>query len=143
MLCNITSAFSVINSAFKIYPGESWVLETGRVYDITIEVFDKSGRKIYLSDVSAFKLKKKNNFKSLHCSNGVANYFNVLVYFSKGKWFSGLELSFFSSHLFHLFSLTLTFISVDKKMTFQQFKGDFPSSTINGSSLKSQLTGTR
>uniref|UniRef100_H3C4Q9 Nucleoporin 210 n=1 Tax=Tetraodon nigroviridis TaxID=99883 RepID=H3C4Q9_TETNG len=36
--------------AFKIYPGESWVLETGRVYDITIEVFDKSGRKIYLSD---------------------------------------------------------------------------------------------
>lgn len=57
-MCYITSAFSVINSAFKIYPGESWVLETGRVYDITIEVFDKSGRKIYLSDVSALKLKK-------------------------------------------------------------------------------------
>eukprot|EP00066_Takifugu_rubripes_P011606 XP_011600872.1 PREDICTED: nuclear pore membrane glycoprotein 210 isoform X2 [Takifugu rubripes] len=36
--------------AFKIHPGESWVLETGRLYDITIEVFDKSGRKIYLSD---------------------------------------------------------------------------------------------
>ncbi|KAK5613945.1 hypothetical protein CRENBAI_014064 [Crenichthys baileyi] len=35
---------------FKIHPGESWVLETGRVYDIFIEVFDKSGNKIYLSD---------------------------------------------------------------------------------------------
>lgn len=39
-------------SAFKIQPGESWVLETGRVYDILIEVFDKSGNKIHLSDVS-------------------------------------------------------------------------------------------
>nr|XP_015823657.2 nuclear pore membrane glycoprotein 210 isoform X1 [Nothobranchius furzeri] len=35
---------------FKIHPGDSWVLETGRVYDIFIEVFDKSGNKIYLSD---------------------------------------------------------------------------------------------
>ncbi|KAF3860656.1 hypothetical protein F7725_000911 [Dissostichus mawsoni] len=35
---------------FKIQPGDSWVLETGRVYDIVIEVFDKSGYKIYLSD---------------------------------------------------------------------------------------------
>lgn len=35
---------------FKIYPGDTWVLETGRVYDIVIEVFDKTGNKIYLSD---------------------------------------------------------------------------------------------
>ncbi|KAG7521448.1 hypothetical protein JOB18_048637 [Solea senegalensis] len=35
---------------FKIHPGDSWVLETGRIYDISIEVFDKSGNKIYLSD---------------------------------------------------------------------------------------------
>ncbi|XP_030211454.1 nuclear pore membrane glycoprotein 210 [Gadus morhua] len=35
---------------FKIHPGESWVLETGRVYDIVVEVYDKSGNKIYLSD---------------------------------------------------------------------------------------------
>ncbi|XP_047462867.1 nuclear pore membrane glycoprotein 210 isoform X2 [Mugil cephalus] len=35
---------------FKIQPGDSWVLETGREYDISIEVFDKSGNKIYLSD---------------------------------------------------------------------------------------------
>ncbi|XP_068163279.1 nuclear pore membrane glycoprotein 210 [Antennarius striatus] len=35
---------------FKVHPGESWVLETGRVYDIFIEVFDKSGHKIHISD---------------------------------------------------------------------------------------------
>lgn len=35
---------------FKIYPGDTWVLETGRVYDIAIEVFDKTGNKIHLSD---------------------------------------------------------------------------------------------
>lgn len=79
---NVTSPFSVINSAFKINPGESWVLETGRVYDITIEVFDKSGRKIYLSDVSPLKVKKR----SLNCLNYVAYYLNVLVYFLKGKF---------------------------------------------------------
>nr|XP_061802177.1 nuclear pore membrane glycoprotein 210-like [Nerophis lumbriciformis] len=35
---------------FKIHPGDSWVLETGREYDILIEVFDKSGRKLFPSD---------------------------------------------------------------------------------------------
>ncbi|CAG6021644.1 unnamed protein product [Menidia menidia] len=35
---------------FKVQPGDSWILETGRVYDVLIEVFDKSGYKIYLSD---------------------------------------------------------------------------------------------
>ncbi|KAM8862436.1 LOW QUALITY PROTEIN: nuclear pore membrane glycoprotein 210 [Spinachia spinachia] len=35
---------------FKIFPGDSWVLEKGRVYDVLIEVFDKSGNKIYISD---------------------------------------------------------------------------------------------
>ena len=43
---------------FKIHPGDSWVLETGRVYDILIEVFDKSGNKIYLSEVSTLELKR-------------------------------------------------------------------------------------
>ncbi|TRY98564.1 hypothetical protein DNTS_005269, partial [Danionella cerebrum] len=36
--------------AFKIHPGDRWVLETGRTYEIFIEVFDKSGHKVYLSD---------------------------------------------------------------------------------------------
>ncbi|XP_029579505.1 nuclear pore membrane glycoprotein 210 [Salmo trutta] len=34
----------------KMNPVESWVLETGRVYNILIEVFDKSSNRIYLSD---------------------------------------------------------------------------------------------
>ncbi|KAM8829564.1 nuclear pore membrane glycoprotein 210 isoform 1-T1 [Synchiropus picturatus] len=36
--------------AFQIHPGDSWVLETGRQYKIGIEVFDKSGNKIFLAD---------------------------------------------------------------------------------------------
>uniref|UniRef100_A0A452UL49 Nucleoporin 210 n=1 Tax=Ursus maritimus TaxID=29073 RepID=A0A452UL49_URSMA len=38
---------------FTVHPGDRWVLETGRLYAITIEVLDKSGNKVYLSDVSA------------------------------------------------------------------------------------------
>ncbi|XP_051914450.1 nuclear pore membrane glycoprotein 210-like, partial [Hippocampus zosterae] len=37
---------------FKIHPGSNWVLEMGRDYDILIEVLDKSGNKLYLSDIS-------------------------------------------------------------------------------------------
>uniref|UniRef100_A0A7N5KGU2 Nucleoporin 210 n=2 Tax=Ailuropoda melanoleuca TaxID=9646 RepID=A0A7N5KGU2_AILME len=35
---------------FTVHPGDRWVLETGRLYAITIEVLDKSGNKVYLSD---------------------------------------------------------------------------------------------
>ncbi|XP_058422644.1 nuclear pore membrane glycoprotein 210-like isoform X2 [Diceros bicornis minor] len=35
---------------FTVHPGGRWVLETGRLYEITIEVLDKSGNKVYLSD---------------------------------------------------------------------------------------------
>uniref|UniRef100_A0A8B9HPM5 Nucleoporin 210 n=1 Tax=Astyanax mexicanus TaxID=7994 RepID=A0A8B9HPM5_ASTMX len=35
---------------FKIHPGDRWILETSRIYEISIEVFDKSSNKIYLSD---------------------------------------------------------------------------------------------
>lgn len=37
---------------FTIHPGDRWVLETGRLYEITIEVYDKSSNKVYLSEVS-------------------------------------------------------------------------------------------
>lgn len=37
---------------FAVHPGDRWVLETGRFYEITIEVYDKSSNKVYLSDVS-------------------------------------------------------------------------------------------
>uniref|UniRef100_A0A8C3JI15 Nucleoporin 210 n=1 Tax=Calidris pygmaea TaxID=425635 RepID=A0A8C3JI15_9CHAR len=35
---------------FTVHPGDRWVLETGRLYEITIEVYDKSSNKVYLSD---------------------------------------------------------------------------------------------
>ncbi|XP_036204849.1 nuclear pore membrane glycoprotein 210 isoform X3 [Myotis myotis] len=35
---------------FTVHPGDRWVLETGRVYEITIDVLDKSGNKVYPSD---------------------------------------------------------------------------------------------
>lgn len=35
---------------FTVHPGDRWVLETGRLYEITVEVFDKSSNKVYLSD---------------------------------------------------------------------------------------------
>ncbi|XP_065543397.1 nuclear pore membrane glycoprotein 210 isoform X2 [Lathamus discolor] len=35
---------------FSIQPCDRWVLETGRLYEITIEVYDKSSNKVYLSD---------------------------------------------------------------------------------------------
>lgn len=37
---------------FTVHPGGRWVFETGRLYEITVEVLDKSGNKVYLSDVS-------------------------------------------------------------------------------------------
>lgn len=37
---------------FSIHPGDRWVLETERLYEITVEVYDKSSNKVYLSDVS-------------------------------------------------------------------------------------------
>lgn len=47
MLFNI-SCFA----GFTVHPGDRWVLETGRLYEITIDVYDKSSNKVYLSDVS-------------------------------------------------------------------------------------------
>ena len=40
---------------FMVHPGGRWVLETGRLYEITVEVLDKSGNKVYLSDVSPLR----------------------------------------------------------------------------------------
>lgn len=48
--CDATLAFL---TGFTVHPGDRWVLETGRLYEITIDVLDKSGNKVYPSDVSA------------------------------------------------------------------------------------------
>ncbi|KAM4721755.1 LOW QUALITY PROTEIN: nuclear pore membrane glycoprotein 210 [Rhinophrynus dorsalis] len=35
---------------FTVHPGDRWVLESGRFYEVTIDVYDKSSNKVYLSD---------------------------------------------------------------------------------------------
>lgn len=40
-------------SAFVVLPTRKWVLETGREYDILMEVYDKDSHKLYPSDVSS------------------------------------------------------------------------------------------
>uniref|UniRef100_A0A8C3YBQ8 Nucleoporin 210 like n=1 Tax=Catagonus wagneri TaxID=51154 RepID=A0A8C3YBQ8_9CETA len=35
---------------FTVHPGDRWSLEVGQVYVITVEVFDKSSTKVYISD---------------------------------------------------------------------------------------------
>ncbi|XP_058395228.1 nuclear pore membrane glycoprotein 210-like [Diceros bicornis minor] len=35
---------------FTVQPGDRWSLEVGQVYVVTVEVFDKSGTKVYISD---------------------------------------------------------------------------------------------
>ncbi|XP_063796677.1 nuclear pore membrane glycoprotein 210 [Pseudophryne corroboree] len=35
---------------FTVQPGDRWVLETGRYYEITIDVYDKSSNKVFLAD---------------------------------------------------------------------------------------------
>ncbi|XP_066469901.1 nuclear pore membrane glycoprotein 210 [Tiliqua scincoides] len=35
---------------FSVHPGDRWVLETERLYEITVEVYDKSSNKVFLSD---------------------------------------------------------------------------------------------
>ncbi|KAJ7410211.1 nuclear pore membrane glycoprotein 210 [Willisornis vidua] len=40
----------LLHKRFSVHPGDRWVLETGRLYEITIDVYDKSSNKVYLSD---------------------------------------------------------------------------------------------
>uniref|UniRef100_A0A672NPG3 Nucleoporin 210 n=1 Tax=Sinocyclocheilus grahami TaxID=75366 RepID=A0A672NPG3_SINGR len=67
--------------AFQIHPEDRWVLETGRKYEIFIEVFDKSGHKIYLSDVSQVWMHIKGLTGSVHAlSVPVRNEQDVEIY---------------------------------------------------------------
>lgn len=54
--CSLLAACSALPLGpfvgFSIYPGDRWVLETGRLYEVTVDVLDKAGNKVHLSDVS-------------------------------------------------------------------------------------------
>uniref|UniRef100_A0A8C3NDN2 Uncharacterized protein n=1 Tax=Geospiza parvula TaxID=87175 RepID=A0A8C3NDN2_GEOPR len=61
---------------FSIHPGDRWVLETGRLYEITVDVYDKSSNKVYLSDNIRITTElSKEHFEVLQSSlNGSYHY---------------------------------------------------------------------
>ncbi|NWI14714.1 PO210 protein, partial [Crypturellus soui] len=65
---------------FTVHPGDRWVLETDRTYEITIEVYDKSSNKVYLSDNIRVDAKlSKEYFEVLKSSlNGSYHYVKAI-----------------------------------------------------------------
>ncbi|NWS71177.1 PO210 protein, partial [Crotophaga sulcirostris] len=65
---------------FTVHPGDRWVLETGRLYEIAIEVYDKSSNKVYLSDNIRINTKlSKEYFEVLKSSlNGSYHYVRAI-----------------------------------------------------------------
>ncbi|XP_072277334.1 nuclear pore membrane glycoprotein 210 [Pyxicephalus adspersus] len=65
---------------FSVYPGDQWVLETGRYYQITIDVYDKSSNKVYLSENIRIEAQIPNEyFEVLESSlNGSYHYVKTL-----------------------------------------------------------------
>uniref|UniRef100_A0A8C3QCD3 Uncharacterized protein n=1 Tax=Geospiza parvula TaxID=87175 RepID=A0A8C3QCD3_GEOPR len=61
---------------FTVHPGDRWVLETGRLYEITVDVYDKSSNKVYLSDNIRITTElSKEHFEVLQSSlNGSYHY---------------------------------------------------------------------
>ncbi|NXX11332.1 PO210 protein, partial [Podargus strigoides] len=77
------STIHVVNPGylgFTIHPGDRWVLETGRLYEITIEVYDKSSNKVYLSDNIRINTElSKEYFEVLQSSlNGSYHYVKAI-----------------------------------------------------------------
>ena len=40
-------------AGFSIAPGNNWVLEVGREYEVTVNIFDKVNHKIIVTEVSS------------------------------------------------------------------------------------------
>ncbi|NWX41258.1 PO210 protein, partial [Steatornis caripensis] len=83
-ICRLpNSTIYVVNPeylGFTVHPGDRWVLETGRHYEITIEVYDKSSNKVYLSDNIRINTKlSKEYFEVLQSSlNGSYHYVKAI-----------------------------------------------------------------
>ncbi|NXW97082.1 PO210 protein, partial [Larus smithsonianus] len=65
---------------FTVHPGDRWVLETGRLYEITIEVYDKSSNKVYLSDNIRINTKLSEEYFEVQKSslNGSYHYVKAI-----------------------------------------------------------------
>lgn len=46
------SVFLFLSLGFSIVPDSNWILEVGKEYAVSVQLFDKDGHKIYMSDVS-------------------------------------------------------------------------------------------
>ncbi|XP_069766525.1 nuclear pore membrane glycoprotein 210-like isoform X2 [Narcine bancroftii] len=66
---------------FFVLPGERWVLEVGRKYECTVEVYDKKSNKIYLSDnLNIATTFPTSHFQTLKTHrNGSYHYVDVLL----------------------------------------------------------------
>ncbi|XP_062969977.1 nuclear pore membrane glycoprotein 210 [Cynocephalus volans] len=62
---------------FTVHPGDRWVLETGRLYEITVEVFDKSSNKVYLSDNIRIETVLPSEFFEVLSSSQNGSYHHV------------------------------------------------------------------
>ncbi|XP_021052289.1 nuclear pore membrane glycoprotein 210-like isoform X1 [Mus pahari] len=65
---------------FSIHPGGRWSLEVGQVYVLTVEVFDKSSTRVYISDnlKITFQFSKEYFEEQLSTSNGSYHVVKVL-----------------------------------------------------------------
>ena len=64
-LFELLKIFLIFVLGFSIFPGGVWVLETGREYVITVDVYDKQNHKLYVAEVSGFLFAQNplmNNF---------------------------------------------------------------------------------
>ncbi|XP_043934036.1 nuclear pore membrane glycoprotein 210 isoform X1 [Protopterus annectens] len=77
---------------FTVQPGERWVLESGRPYDITIEIYDKMSNKVYSSDnIRIDAALPREYFKVLNFSlNGTYHHVKAL---KKGQTVIDAELT--------------------------------------------------
>ncbi|XP_041094848.1 nuclear pore membrane glycoprotein 210-like isoform X2 [Polyodon spathula] len=67
----------VVEASFltlRVHPGEHWVLETGRRYEVTVQVYDIAGNRIHLSD----------NIKIVH--ETPVEYLDRLASAENGSW---------------------------------------------------------
>ncbi|XP_069795905.1 nuclear pore membrane glycoprotein 210 isoform X2 [Narcine bancroftii] len=65
---------------FTVHPGDRWILETGKDYGVTIELYDKESNKLYLSDEIRINTEiPKEYFEILETSlNGSYHHVRVL-----------------------------------------------------------------
>ena len=48
--------FVCVFSGFSISPHSNWVLEVGREYEVSVQIYDRDNRKVYMTDVRSLCL---------------------------------------------------------------------------------------